>query len=59
MMTDHRYRIYDLTEQHTLANNLTLEQAVKVKQHLQADVPHNTLEIEKYVPYKPKWTLNK
>ena len=54
MMTDHRYRIYDLTEQHTLANNLTLEQAVKVKQHLQADVPHNTLEIEKYVPHKPK-----
>ena len=54
MMTDYRYRIYDATEQHILANNLTLEQAVKVKQHLQLDVPHNTLEIEKYVAHEPK-----
>ena len=54
MMTDYRYRIYDSTEQHILANNLTLEQAQKVKQYLQADAPLNTLEIEKYVPHTPK-----
>ena len=54
MMKEYRYRIYDFTDQHILANNLTLEQAVKVKQHLQADVPHNTREIEKDVPHKPK-----
>ena len=42
------YRIYDSTEQHILANNLTLEQATQVKQFLQKDVPDNTLEIERY-----------
>ena len=59
MMTDYRYRIYDATEQHILANNLTLEQAQKVKQYLQADAPNNTLEIEKYVVTTPKWQLNR
>ena len=49
MMADYRYRIYDLTEQHILANNLTLEQANQVLTFLQKDVPNNTLEIERYV----------
>lgn len=47
-MIEYRYRIYDCTDQHILANNLTLEQANQVLKHLQKDVPTNTLEIERY-----------
>ena len=47
-MIEYRYRIYDCTDQHILANNLTLEQANRVLKFLQKDVPDNTLEIERY-----------
>ena len=52
---EYRYRIYDQTEQHILANNLTLEQAQMLTKHIQKDVPNNTLEIERYT----KWLANK
>ena len=48
MMIEYRYRIYDRTDQHILANNLTLEQAQQAVKFLQKDVPNNTLEIERY-----------
>jgi len=42
------YRIYDHTDQNTLANALTQEQADQVLHFLKLDLPNNNLEIEAY-----------
>lgn len=42
------YRIYDQTNQNTLANALTQEQAQQVLKFLQLDQPDCELVIEKY-----------
>jgi len=54
-MTATRYRIYDTTDQETLANSLDdLTQAYQVLDLLQKQYPHNTLEIESYTVTRHK-----
>ena len=44
-----RYRIYDQTDQHTLASEIpTLEKAQELREILLKDFPTNELEIESY-----------
>lgn len=48
-MTATRYRIYDRTDDETLANSLDdLNQAYEILDLLQQQYPHNELEIESY-----------
>ena len=46
-----RYRIVDHTDDETLANGLTQEQAVEALDLLQVQYPNSKLEIESYTYY--------
>ena len=53
-MTETRYRVYDATDNETLANSLDLGQAYTVLDLLQKQYPNNLLTVEEYTTTRHK-----
>ena len=53
-MTETRYRVYDATDNETLANSLDLSQAYIVLDLLQKQYPNNLLTVESYTTTRHK-----